>query len=162
MAKEKLFTPEDFDKPSGGKNKGLKIALCIVAGIIIIGLAGWAIWSFSNKKEESKEPQPTEDVATGQALIEAQDSVATDVEVTTEEETPVPVYESEASDAETTHTTPTKAISASSIVSDDIDSEAMKVIRGDYGNVPERKELLGNKFHAIQSKVNQLKKDGVF
>lgn len=152
MAKEKLFTPEDFDKPSGGKNKGLKIAICIVAGIIIIGLAGWAIWSFSNKKEESKEPQPTE----------AQDSVATDVEVTTEEETPVPVYESEASDAETTHTTPTKAISASSIVSDDIDSEAMKVIRGDYGNVPERKERLGSRYHVIQSRVNELKREGVF
>ena len=49
-----------------------------------------------------------------------------------------------------------------STVSDDIEAEAMKVIRGDYGDGQERREKLGAKYQAIQSRVNELKLKGVF
>lgn len=52
--------------------------------------------------------------------------------------------------------------SQSAGVSGDIEAEAMKVIRGDYGIGQERKEKLGDKYHSIQSRVNELKREGVF
>jgi hypothetical protein len=38
----------------------------------------------------------------------------------------------------------------------------MKVIRGDYGDGEERKEKLGSNYQSIQSRVNELKREGVF
>lgn len=51
---------------------------------------------------------------------------------------------------------------ASINVSNDVETEAMKVIRGDYGVGQERKDKLGNKYQPIQNRVNELKKEGVF
>lgn len=45
---------------------------------------------------------------------------------------------------------------------DDIEREAMDVIRGVYGNGADRKEKLGSRYQAIQNRVNQLKKEGLF
>lgn len=47
-------------------------------------------------------------------------------------------------------------------VSNDVEAEAMKVIRGDYGLGQERKEKLGAKYQIIQSRVNELKREGIF
>ena len=47
-------------------------------------------------------------------------------------------------------------------VSNDVEAEAMKVIRGDYGVGQERKNKLGEKYQTIQNRVNELKHEGVF
>lgn len=47
-------------------------------------------------------------------------------------------------------------------VSNDVEAEAMKVIRGDYGVGQERKDKLGPQYRPIQNRVNQLKKEGAF
>lgn len=47
-------------------------------------------------------------------------------------------------------------------VSNDVEAEAMKVIRGDYGIGQERKDKLGSKYQTIQSRVNELKREGIF
>lgn len=47
-------------------------------------------------------------------------------------------------------------------VSSDIEAEAMKVIRGDYGTGLERKLKLGSKYREIQNRVNELKRQGAF
>lgn len=47
-------------------------------------------------------------------------------------------------------------------VSSDIEAEAMKVIRGDYGTGLERKLKLGSKYREIQNRVNELKSQGAF
>ena len=47
-------------------------------------------------------------------------------------------------------------------VSNDVETEAMKVIRGDYGVCQERKDILGTKYQTIQSRVNELKREGIF
>lgn len=44
----------------------------------------------------------------------------------------------------------------------DVEAEALKVIRGDYGNNPERKATLGDKYQPIQNRVNELKRQGYF
>lgn len=46
--------------------------------------------------------------------------------------------------------------------SGDVESEAMKVIRGDYGVGQERKDKLGSRYQPIQNRVNELKREGVF
>ena len=47
-------------------------------------------------------------------------------------------------------------------ISNDVEAEAMKVIRGDYGVGQERKDKLGNQYQPIQNRVNQLKREGAF
>jgi hypothetical protein len=51
---------------------------------------------------------------------------------------------------------------ADSNVSGDVEAEAMKVIRGIYGDGEERKEKLGSNYQTIQTRVNELKRKGVF
>lgn len=64
--------------------------------------------------------------------------------------------------------TPTTASNTSSTtnsatnISNDVEAEAMKVIRGDYGVGQERKNKLGTKYQTIQSRVNELKREGIF
>lgn len=53
-----------------------------------------------------------------------------------------------------------KATSAD--VTDDYKAEAMKVIRGEYGNNPDRKRILGDRYRKIQKHVNKLKRRGKF
>ena len=47
-------------------------------------------------------------------------------------------------------------------VSNDVEAEAMKVIRGDHGIGQERKNKLGDKYQTIQNRVNELKREGLF
>ena len=47
-------------------------------------------------------------------------------------------------------------------VSNDVETEALKVIRGDYGIGQERKDKLGEKYQTIQTRVNELKREGLF
>lgn len=52
--------------------------------------------------------------------------------------------------------------SAASMPGNDVEAEAMKVIRGEYGNNPVRRNNLGSKYQEIQSRVNELKRTGKF
>lgn len=54
------------------------------------------------------------------------------------------------------------AISRDAPVSDNVEQEALRVIRGDYGVGRERKERLGASYGAIQAEVNALKRAGKF
>lgn len=51
---------------------------------------------------------------------------------------------------------------APSVLSNDVEAEALKVIRGEYGIGQERKDMLGNRYEAIQRRVNELKREGAF
>lgn len=55
-----------------------------------------------------------------------------------------------------------KASSATVSVSDDIQAEALKVIKGEYGDGSKRKALLGSRYQEIQNRVNELKRQGFF
>lgn len=59
-------------------------------------------------------------------------------------------------------TTSTSTSTSDANVSDNVEAEAMKVIRGDYGVGQERKDKLGTKYQTIQSRVNELKREGIF
>lgn len=155
MAKEKLFTPEDFDKPTDKKwyqSKGFIITLFILAVAIIVGLV---LYFSSNKSGEvSQSAQPNN------AVVENVTSSTSRVEIT---------------DSSVTETVPEVAsqvdasLSNSTIIenppipmSSDVEKEAFKVIRGEYGNNPIRKNKLGDDYQNIQNRVNELKRQGAF
>jgi len=52
------------------------------------------------------------------------------------------------------------ATSASAPPQGTVEEKALQVIRGDFGNGVERKQLLGNEYPAIQQRVNQMYRDG--
>ncbi|MDE6409347.1 MAG: hypothetical protein K2K81_03765 [Muribaculaceae bacterium] len=53
-------------------------------------------------------------------------------------------------------------VPSTSIQGSDVEAEAMKVIRGEYGNNPVRRNNLGSKYQEIQNRVNELKRTGKF
>ena len=174
MAKEKLFTPEDFDKP---KDKSFwqkyknRIISCIAAAALVVGIIASVKSCDTQKEVKDEEQEQTEQVAEG-----AQTQVSNEGSETMEAETTPETQEVESVEEQTTATpevatpkeepkpeaTPAKPVTQPDNVSDNVEQEAMNVIRGDYGNVPERRQKLGSKYQEIQNRVNQLKKEGVF
>lgn len=153
MAKKTLFTPEDFDKPSKSKGGLWKKSLIGLAFLAVIVAAWWMIYAHNNEETSVKNDQPkTEEVVT-----QPNDSIGADsaTEVAVEEPT-VEILE------ETQETAIVKEPQQTPSVSNDVEKEAMNVIRGDYGNNPQRKLRLGASYQFIQNRVNQLKKEGVF
>ena len=45
-------------------------------------------------------------------------------------------------------------------VSEDVVKEAVSVIRGNYGNNPDRRRRLGDRYQDIQNKVNEMYRNG--
>lgn len=162
MAKEKLFTPEDFDKPTKKKwyqSKGFIITLVILAFAIIVG---FVLLNKSSEVSQSAQPNDAvvENVTSSTSEVEITDSSATETVPEVVEQD----YASLSNPAEQVNPeeTPVETKSTPTIVSNATEAEALKVIRGDYGNVPQRKELLGSRFNEIQARVNQLKREGKF
>lgn len=170
MAKEKLFKPEDFDKT---KDKNLwqknKKWIIGIATLLIVALI--VICCIFCGKEEQKKEEVSEQVSQkplSLAYTDGTDVVETDtaheihkvVNVKSEtnntagDDDPKNMVKQQVS-------TPPEAFQPMP-VSDNIDQEAMNVIRGNYGNVPERREKLGYKYQEIQNRVNQLKREGAF
>ena len=59
-------------------------------------------------------------------------------------------------------TQPTRSASATSApVSGDVEENARRVIRGDFGNGQERKDKLGSSYSEIQGKVNEIYRQGL-
>jgi hypothetical protein len=166
MAKEKLFTPEDFDKPSPKCNRRMKKTLAGIVGIIIVGLIAWGIKLLSVSSTTPESPQPTPPAYTASAVNqESAGDTITLKEVVNEAQPTVEKQDDITVEKTANSTEPnisTTQISTNTSVSDDIEKEAQKVIRGDYGNVPQRQQLLGSRYQQIQSRVNQLKSEGVF
>lgn len=154
MAKEKIFKPEDFDKsPKSNKKKtwcwivgGCLVAICVIAGVV-----GWKM--YENKPQTSIESQ----------LEVAQTSKVEDSTLQIDSLSPAPADLVGETDKVKKEIIPAQPQTESNSISNsDIESEALKVIRGDYGNVPERRAKLGSRFQPIQNRVNKLKREGFF
>ena len=172
-----------YEEPSPSRNnlKWLWIALAI---IVIILLVWWLIPSSNSSVQEGTEEVVPENVITPSdettninnnetSVNDAETAVINEVKSeevvvetpehkTTEPEEPLsnPVSSSNptapASNSINTDTMTTVNVSS------DIEAEALKVIRGDYGIGNERKEKLGSLYQVIQNRVNELKREGVF
>lgn len=155
-------TPEPEEKKNG------KWFWMILAIIVIILLIWWLLPGKSTESEPIVEEETIEEVTTPAENTE---------EVSNEVEIPVggdAVEENANNDeksnpSESVVNTPKSTPAASqttndapSVVSNDVEAEALKVIRGEYGVGQERKNKLGNQYEAIQHRVNELKREGAF
>jgi hypothetical protein len=140
------------------------------AVVVILALLAW--WIFSGNNSSSDEQVSPEDTEVSQET--SADSVATtedNADDATVEDTDAAPSEEEPGTASQTSEknsdqgqapapvaeTPSNVQPSSSVtVSDNIEAEAMKVIKGEYGNNPDRKKALGARYHDIQARVNQL------
>lgn len=156
------------------KAQGSKKWLWIILAIIVLAILAWLfIPSSSTTPDEPVLPAETEEVTptdttetpvVEEGVVEEEETVVEDVA------TPGTANPSDEPAAEESNTPevsvnpapiPTPPAPPSS-VSDDIEQEAMNVIRGNYGVGRERKNRLGSKYQTIQDRVNELKRQGVF
>ena len=165
MAKSnKLFTEDDFSK-DGGKKFPWWIVIALLAVAIIVAL-------FLLLKKGKSEPTPSEPVQVEQvasipettpspddATVASPDNVSTDnVSNTNTQEAPkadAPKVE------EQKQTTSTQYSGDLSILNGKtLREKANVVIRGYFGNNPERKRTLGDAYREIQDKVNEMYRKG--
>ncbi|MBD5171685.1 MAG: hypothetical protein HDT02_00470 [Bacteroidales bacterium] len=160
-------TPEPEEKKNG------KWFWVILAIIVIIFMVWWLLPGKSTDSEPIVEEGTIEEVTTpaenteevsneseipaGGDAVEKnanndESSNSSESIVNTQEITPVAT--------QTTNNVVTN--NAPSVVSNDVEVEALKVIRGEYGIGQERINRLGNKYDAIQQRVNELKREGAF
>ena len=145
----------------------------ILLGVIVVFVIGYFIFSKSGDTTVTASKQETEIV---KDTIVLSDSVANQKEAI---ERVLPADKNELSNnvdgqEVKVNEAPVTTVNNSNIVttapsatsddniSNDVEAEAMKVIRGDYGVGQERKEKLGTKYKIIQSRVNELKRKGIF
>lgn len=148
-----------------------KAWLWILLGVIVLGVIGYLLFSKSNDKVAKPLEQevetvaessvPTDTIATGGANIEGVAPDDGNEAANTSDTKNSDVVETPAT-VDNTSTVPSSIQVNVSNVSNDVEAEAMKVIRGDYGVGQERKDKLGSQYQTIQSRVNELKREGLF
>ena len=159
--------PEPEEKKNG------KWFWLILAVIVIILLIWWMLPGKSTESEPIVEEETIEEVTTpaenteevsNEAEIpsggDAVEENANNDESFNPSEAVVNTQETTPAVPQTTNNVATN--NAPSAVSNDVEAEAIKVIRGEYGIGQERKNMLGNKYDAIQQRVNELKREGAF
>lgn len=149
--------------------------LWILGGVVVLalGVIAYLLFFGSGKKTSSSVNEDGTEVVEEVATNETDTVAAAPAEETvgpkaTEPapETPEASSQEAAPDATVSsqqNNTATPASKTQTVgVSNDVEAEAMKVIRGDYGVGQERKDRLGDKYQPIQNRVNELKREGVF
>lgn len=162
--------PDLTPTPTPNKPKS-KNWLWILLGVIVLGVIGYIFFSKSgDKAAETSDPEAEVVVApsepTDTTIVEGTEgeeiAPENDNEVANNPETQSSdAVETPATVDNTSNGTPSTSVNVPN-VSNDVEAEAMKVIRGDYGIGQERKDKLGSKYQTIQSRVNELKREGIF
>ena len=176
MADNKIFTEADFDKEPHTSNKkfGYKNPWLIVGVIVLLCIIGYFFLSkFDNGSQKPvivKDKTGVENISVPSDTTNSGETVkeeAGDVESELAEksnsnanETATSVESTKPTETATTVTTNTYIKTFD--VSNDVETEAIKVIRGDYGVGQEPKNKLGEKYQTIQNRVNELKRKGLF
>lgn len=164
---KKNFPPGYFEKPEEKKwyvqhAKSLGIAaifviICILLSIIFIPRG------CTNDKDQIIDTLVT-DTITNESVsqIVVEDSISLKLVETTPVNTEVENVKSVNSLPETSRVNDNNATKNELVkVSEDIEKEALSVIRGNYGNNPERRRLLKDRYQEIQNKVNEMYRNGL-
>ncbi len=177
MAKKVLFQPEDFDKPQKKNNKKkLAWAVGICAVLALVGIGGYALLAPKtlDSAAEIDSATPAVVAAPDRELVENKESSSAEIsddgntsisEVDATEqksEKSIPETTKDQSPAPVAEPNSTVNQGATQIEGESLEQEAMKVIRGDYGDGKVRRSQLGNRYQAVQNRVNQLKREGAF
>lgn len=168
MAKEKIFRPEDFDKaPKKLKTNYSKWAIVAIIIIIIIVIMFFMLRG-DNSDTQSQNLNSIQQVvgvnynSTTDASIAIESkpintNIAHSVESSSNEDVVGTENQTLKAEIEKTQYSTNRMN-----VTFDVDDEAIKVIRGDYGVGQIRKDKLGVRYQTIQSRVNEMKRKGIF
>lgn len=172
----KIFSEEDFDKPSQELAWYKVTWKKTFAGIIIVA-AIIAIVFFATKRRASISPegqggQVADTISaidsTSVKLTVAKDTTSVLSEVTddatpaekqdisNDNENRLESTQKQSNIGKTKSATTDMPIEATA----DVEAEALSVIRGDYGNNPDRRRLLKERYQEIQDKVNEMYRNG--
>lgn len=164
-AEEKLAVstsvPSDSQHPKESSENKSKLLIGIIIVLAVLAVLAW--WLFSKPStplapmlEEQKPAVEEVVVPSGETSEESEPSSGTDGEAQ--------VPEAPSSEPQVSSQVPSvsSANQDNIDVTDDIEAEALKVIRGAYGDGDTRKRSLGSRYNLIQDRVNQLKREGLF
>lgn len=182
--KKPLFGSEDFDKPivigasngtdskpqsptDGKPNKRTIIgALAVVAVVVVVG-----VFTFGNKGKDNNAVKPsTENVVKTEekqktnndtTVAEPQNKDSHVGAVSTNKSTQNAVTSSEEDAEESANSVAGQPSESKESMSGDVELNARRVIRGDFGNGQVRKDKLGVSYSEIQSKVNEMYRQGL-
>lgn len=115
-------------------------------------------------EDQTVELEQTEDVSTQDVSIDEPIPAVESASAETAQATAPQIQQDEQNPEARNQKSTSKVATQSPISSDrdDIEREALNVIRGMYGDGKIRKEKLGSRYQDIQNRVNQLKKEGLF
>ncbi len=155
MAANNIFSDQDFEKtPNERKNRKPLIYGGIVAGLIAVGAIGYGV--LGNGGDEAKpENSP---IAIVPDTIETTSQVDS-ADVKTDVESDQVVEESKQK-IDSKPIQPTQDVQKPSAPVEEVKAAAISVIRGNYGNNPERRRKLGDRYQEIQNKVNEMYRNG--
>lgn len=165
---------EEFQPPleTAPPHKSNKWIWWIVALIVLCVIAYFVFYKSRSEQPAQTETEVVEEVVVADSddnadsQTEVVQDEAIDEEAPKADQTEQSVDESKPeANATVTNTStqePQSNYVESTSVTNDLEAEARKVIRGDYGIGEERKAKLGSKYQPIQNRVNELKREGVF
>lgn len=168
MSNEKIFKPEDFDKPKLPDPKPTKLSKIALGVLVVLLLVVGCYFLLNN--DISQEKHPTALVSAGDSSSVQKDTAI--VKPLDKEDCASHPKDEEAQMAQATpageQTAKSKATSEQKAVgetatgmTEDVDKKALKVIRGIYGNGQVRKDKLGSEYQTIQNKVNEMYRKGL-
>lgn len=186
--KKALFEPEDFDKPVEENEKGriessnspysskkLSKTKIICSLVVVIAIITGAIF-FANKDNGSNKPMKEATAQEGKKHDADNKVSQTDPkgkvkvapsdapkEKSADDNTK---YKSSAAEESYVTTSKGQLLTTSSEKSEnnvggDVETNARRVIRGDFGNGQERRDKLGSSYSEIQGKVNEMYRQGL-
>lgn len=172
MAKEKIFSPEDFDKSIDKTwwQKYRVLILSLSGALIIAGVILFCIFFKAVDKKEVLAQQELAESPEAKTLLEDnQDENSETLDMQEHNNTDIEI---ENPDTKTTGVTTNQEVKhkeeetqkavTDEKVSNNVETEAFNVIHGAYGNGEVRKSKLGERYQSIQNRVNELKRQGAF
>lgn len=158
----KIFSEEDFDKPTPKVNwlaehlKQIMLGVLIIVCAVLTIIFGPRACSTGEKPvvdtlvtDTLKNDSVTQAMLTDSTKTEPVDSTTIVEEVT-----------NVGSVTESGNDNGNNTITGVVAVSEDVVKEAVSVIRGNYGNNPDRRRRLGDRYQDIQNKVNEMYRNG--
>lgn len=170
--RRKVSVENPTSHPTPNTPKSKKMIWIMLGGIMVLCIVGYCIFFMpDNAEQKSVVAEDNTEVENNSVPSNTTDSIETVKEGV--EDTESKVVESSndnesttlAESGKSTDVKPTVNANISvraTNVSNDVEAEAIKVIRGDYGIGQERKDKLGDKYQTIQNRVNELKREGLF
>lgn len=166
---EPVAAPAQTEPQKPADTTGGKKWIWIAVAVVVIALLAWLLIPKSDSKEAAGQDETTEVVAAESAAPQESSfnddaQAAEPADEAEAEPAQTAPAQSEPSAATAPQSAPTAqpAVAPAAEVSDDVEAEAQKVIRGAYGDGQVRKDRLGSKYREVQRRVNELKRQGAF